>query len=69
MYSYKGVGVALLILSISHKNEIIWSHRDQIISIIIGYLTRNDVYETLCPQPFACQEGFITQGSSEVLSF
>ena len=25
-------------------------------------LTRNDVYETLCPQPFACQEGFITEG-------
>ena len=22
--------------------------------------TRNDVYETLCPQPFACQEGFIS---------
>ena len=21
--------------------------------------TRNYVYETLCPQPFACQEGFI----------
>ena len=19
--------------------------------------TRNDIYETLCPQPFACQEG------------
>ena len=22
--------------------------------------TRNDVYETLCPQLFACQEGFIS---------
>ena len=23
-------------------------------------ITRNDVYETVCPQPFACQEGFIS---------
>ena len=31
--------------------------------VLIGEL-QNDVYEILCPQPFACQEGFITQGSS-----
>ena len=31
--------------------------------VLIGEL-QNDVNETLCPQPFACQEGFIIQGSS-----
>ena len=27
---------------------------------------RNDVYETLCHQPFACQEGFISFFNAQI---
>ena len=30
------------------------------ITLLILIKTRYDVYETLCPKPFACQEGFIS---------